>query len=182
MTLLVGPSEEAYEVHRLILTTQSSFFRVACENQNFREAREQKIKLPTLKPSTMRIILYYLYSTTLKLPGPMLSDAGIDATLDVLESAHYLGIESLIQEITRASMAEANWDYTLEVVEGYRLAVLNKVYELDGGVGREEVEDFVRSHCKRGYIGCLVQAAEGLEECNGRLFRDLMVAVYKNMV
>ncbi|KAK4542310.1 hypothetical protein LTR36_006963 [Oleoguttula mirabilis] len=61
VTVLVGPEEKRYVVHKAIISNHSKFFKAACA-ANFKEGREKIIRLPEVDIEAFRSYAQWAYS------------------------------------------------------------------------------------------------------------------------
>lgn len=64
VTILVGPEQASFAVHKELLCDRSEFFRAAC-NGNFKEA-EGVVKLPEQDAATFKHFIYWLYTEKIR--------------------------------------------------------------------------------------------------------------------
>ncbi|KAI9676800.1 MAG: hypothetical protein M1829_002895 [Trizodia sp. TS-e1964] len=67
ITVLVGPTEDSFAVHKAPVCEVSPFFRAALDG-NFRESKEGIIKLPDEDPKIFGCFLHWLYNKRLRTP------------------------------------------------------------------------------------------------------------------
>ncbi|KEQ78320.1 hypothetical protein M438DRAFT_308161 [Aureobasidium pullulans EXF-150] len=67
VTLVVGKCENVHTVHKDLLCFYSDYFRAAF-NGSFKEATEQKIKLPNVEPEVFETFQVWLYTRRFHLP------------------------------------------------------------------------------------------------------------------
>lgn len=60
MTILVGPEEKRFVVHKAIISEHSKFLRAAC-SKDFREGQEQIIRLPEVEVEPFSAYLQWAY-------------------------------------------------------------------------------------------------------------------------
>ena len=60
VTVLVGPKQHRFDIHKGLLCTKSKFFKATCSG-NFKEA-EGKIQLPSQEVDTFKYFVYWLYT------------------------------------------------------------------------------------------------------------------------
>ncbi|OMP88204.1 hypothetical protein BK809_0002961 [Diplodia seriata] len=62
--VVVGKSQQKYDIHKDLLCSSSPFFRKAC-NGNWKEARERRVELPEDTPECFDVYVQWLYSDQL---------------------------------------------------------------------------------------------------------------------
>ena len=68
ITVLVGPGEESYEVHKDLICASSRFFKAACNRKSV-EGMEDVVHLPNDDPETFELLLQWLYMERVAEPG-----------------------------------------------------------------------------------------------------------------
>jgi hypothetical protein len=61
VSVLVGPSEEAFLVHQQIISLKSQFFKAACRKE-WKEGAEKLVRLPEVEPGLFRSYLNWVYT------------------------------------------------------------------------------------------------------------------------
>ena len=75
ISVLVGPNEQPFLVHKDMICAKSKFFKAAC-SEHWVEGEEKKVRLPEVDPSVFQGYLSWVYSTSLSIVG--ITTDGID--------------------------------------------------------------------------------------------------------
>ncbi|KAF3941966.1 hypothetical protein ABW19_dt0208167 [Dactylella cylindrospora] len=94
VTVQAGPDGREFKLHRAIICARSGFFKAACK-ETFQEGLSRQIKLPTVDPNAFESVVKWMYGGGYELP----EDFKNSKIVDVYETADYLGVVALKQEI-----------------------------------------------------------------------------------
>lgn len=96
--IIVGPTEQNYEIHRDVLCRDSVFFQ-RCLTVNMRETSTKTIKFPEEQPHVFEEVLHWLYGMSIKAPSNNCSEE-ILSMISMYEVADKWGIEPLMNELS----------------------------------------------------------------------------------
>ncbi|EPS45876.1 hypothetical protein H072_197 [Dactylellina haptotyla CBS 200.50] len=188
LTLLVGEDATEFQVHRGIVTLYSKFFKVVCQNPNFREGQERVIRLPELDAETVKRLLQWFYQAPLEIPSDIISDDGYEVTINLLNAADFLEIDDVIKMITDATEDYFtkcdSWSPDREEAradEQKKVDLLCRVYELGGKIDANCFKRYLGALKKSHNTGLFMNMVKELEDCHHALFQDIMVALYANV-
>ncbi|EWC46658.1 hypothetical protein DRE_04145 [Drechslerella stenobrocha 248] len=185
LKIYAGEEAREFDVHRHILAVHSEFFKVACQNPHFKEGAEQVIRLPTVDAGTMTRLLRWFYQGPLELPSDWTSDDSYDRIMDMLNSADYLGIPTLVKAISEATpsylRANSQWhaDRGIAIAEEQKkVDFLSRLYECGGNIEIKFLKEHLNALKKSRNLGLFMGVVKDLEGCHEALFGDIMVALY----
>ncbi|THY15521.1 hypothetical protein D6D00_09331 [Aureobasidium pullulans] len=168
VVLIVGPSKEAYTLHKDLLCFYSDFFRAAF-NGSFKEATERKIELPDLETNVFEAFQVWLYTQSLpkneEEPNTKIyPEWSLLASLWIFGDKHRIPL--LQNTVMDAFIAKVDIDHQTP------LLVMNMIYEntLPESPLRKAVIDIVAHRSgmlgeKGGKGACLLQRWWTLEAC-----------------
>ncbi|KAF3924999.1 hypothetical protein AA313_de0202489 [Arthrobotrys entomopaga] len=92
VTVLVGPAETVFKLHRAIICHKSDFFKAACK-PNFREGISGEIKLPEIKETAFKRCVRWMYAEEYRIqPLYNITSEEIQEMMDQIDTADYLRI------------------------------------------------------------------------------------------
>ncbi|KAK6347515.1 hypothetical protein TWF718_005356 [Orbilia javanica] len=99
VTVIVGPKEQPFKLHRAVITIESNFFKIACKPGPgaFKESVEGKIFLPEIEPREFSTVVAWQYGQHY-FPKWTLGEGD----LALFQAVEYLQIASLRDEILRS--------------------------------------------------------------------------------
>ncbi|KAK6524099.1 hypothetical protein TWF694_005762 [Orbilia ellipsospora] len=187
LTLLVGtdPSIKEFKIHRHIVTVNSKFFKVICNNPNFKEGREQIVKLPEVDVDTAHRLLRWFYQEPLDLPDDIISDEGYPVMINLVNAADFLEIERVIVILRDATAGYlkhcSKWSEDRELAkeeEQRKVDLMCRIYECGVKIDGAVINRYLRRLKRRHKLGMFMDMVSAIEDCHHALFEDIMVALY----
>ncbi|KAF3941959.1 hypothetical protein ABW19_dt0207409 [Dactylella cylindrospora] len=185
LTIFAGENETRFEVHRCIVTLDSEFLKVICQNTHFKEGIQHVVRLPTMDADTVRNILGWFYQLPLELPEDPITDEGYEKSINLLNAADYLGIPKIIPKVV--DIVEnylvncKSWDPDRELAtddEQKKVDLLCRIYEVGGVVKIDCLKTYLKALKKTHHMGMFMKMVGDLEDCHEKLFGDVMMAMY----
>lgn len=176
VTILVGPEEAPFHVHKALLSSKSKYFKAAFEG-SFKEASEKKIRLRDEDPELFPHYILWVYNYAVELPGPDdEADFAMGEWCHLCVLAEKLGSEAL-QNLVMDKLCQHTANGMDRVVTA---KTINFVWgaTLPGSGLRKILVDLVAWQCYSDHQPDLVDATpeylcDVLEVCTRRLPRRL---------
>ncbi|KAF3908880.1 hypothetical protein AA313_de0203778 [Arthrobotrys entomopaga] len=188
LTLRVGADSKEFKVHRNIMTVDSKFFKVVCNNPNFREGRDQLVKLPEIDEDTATRLLRWFYQEPLDVPTDIISDDGYAIFINLLNAADFLEIDNVIAILKNATEEYfrkcKSWRKDRERAreeEQRKVDLMCRVYECGVKIDGDVLKWYLRRLKKVHNLGMFMDMVWEIEDCHHALFEDIMVGLYSTV-